>query len=238
MLFYLFISVVFFITPNYYKNVITMLLKKRVCVVPTVWGWLLIVVIFASLSLPALLSLNGFLSPTKPQQHGTLIIEGWIPDYCFVYIAKLFLTEKRYNNIIVVGGPLEEGSYLIAFKNYASVGSATLRALSIPDSSIITVPAPLTPKDRTFSAAAALKKFIDSTHYSVNTFDLCSHATHTRRSALLYRKALGNEYHIGSIAIPNREYNPRYWWKTSSGVRSVIDESIAYLYALLFVTFS
>lgn len=215
-----------------------MLLKKQVCVVPTVGGWLLILGIFTTISLPALLSLNSFLSPTKPQQHGTLIIEGWIPDYCFAYIANKFLSEKRYNNIIVVGGPLETGSYLITFKNYAAVGSATLRALSIPDSSVIAVPAPLTLKNRTFSAAAALKTFIDSTHYPIHTFDLCSHATHTRRSALLYRKALGNKYHVGSIAIPHREYNSRYWWKTSSGVRSVIDESIAYLYALLFVTFT
>jgi len=56
---------------------------------------------------------------------------------------------------------------------------------------------------------------------------------HSRRSWMLYKEAIGEEIPIGIIAFENREYDPKRWWKTSSGVRTVLDETIAYLYAKL-----
>ena len=31
--------------------------------------------------------------------------------------------------------------------------------------------------------------------------------------------------------VADRDYDPRHWWKSSQGVRSVLDEMIAYGYA-------
>jgi hypothetical protein len=39
---------------------------------------------------------------------------------------------------------------------------------------------------------------------------------------------------VGIIAVSNPEFNPRQWWRYSDGVREVIGESIAYVYARFF----
>ena len=50
---------------------------------------------------------------------------------------------------------------------------------------------------------------------------------------MLFKEAMGEEIPVGIIACENREYDPKRWWKTSSGVRTVLDETIAYIYAKL-----
>jgi len=64
----------------------------------------------------------------------------------------------------------------------------------------------------------------------INVF---SSGPHSRRSWMLFKEAIGEEIPVGIIACENREYDPKRWWKTSSGVRIVLDEAIAYLYAKL-----
>ena len=39
---------------------------------------------------------------------------------------------------------------------------------------------------------------------------------------------------VGIIAVANADYNPKQWWRYSDGVREVIGESIAYIYAKFF----
>ncbi len=212
------------------------LYKRRQCCVPTTAGWFFILSITIAFISVIFFYIHPFLSPSKPINGDALIIEGWLPDGCLESAAKYF-HKKNYKVIFVTGGPLESGSYLKEYHTYAFLGAATLKALSVPDSSIIPIPAPFTITDRTYTSAVAFKKWIDSTKYSFKNFDLISEGTHTRRTVLLFKRALGKQYRIGSIAIPNPNYNPKQWWRSSTGVRAVIDESIAYLYALLFVFF-
>jgi hypothetical protein len=49
----------------------------------------------------------------------------------------------------------------------------------------------------------------------------------------MYEKVFGDKVRIGIIAMPDRLYNPAHWWRTSEGVRDVLGETIAYLYARL-----
>ena len=39
---------------------------------------------------------------------------------------------------------------------------------------------------------------------------------------------------VGIMAVSNADYNPKQWWRYSDGVREVIGESIAYIYASSF----
>jgi len=34
--------------------------------------------------------------------------------------------------------------------------------------------------------------------------------------------------------VPDKDYDPERWWRYSAGVRGVIDESVAYIYAKFF----
>jgi hypothetical protein len=50
---------------------------------------------------------------------------------------------------------------------------------------------------------------------------------------MLFKEAIGEEIPVGIIACEYREYDPKRWWITRSGVRIVLNETIAYLYAKL-----
>ena len=58
-----------------------------------------------------------------------------------------------------------------------------------------------------------------------------SSGAHSRRTRLLFQKAFGDGVTIGIVASPEREFDPRRWWTSSSGFRTVTSEIIAYLYA-------
>ena len=49
-----------------------------------------------------------------------------------------------------------------------------------------------------------------------------------------FKKPLGKNVAFGVIAVPNPDYDARHWWSYSEGVREVIGETVAYVYARLF----
>jgi len=212
------------------------LVKKTSVYLPSLPVSVLLLLSGFLLILLGIFNVHRFLAYTSRIDSEAIIIEGWLPDYCFEKVVNHTKT-TRYKQLFVTGGPIEQGSYLSEFKTYAQLGEATLKSLSVPDSALTAIPASYSQIDRTYASAIAFKKWIDSTHCAYTTFTLYSESTHTRRSLLLFKRALGSRFTIGSVAIVSKEYEPRFWWRSSNGVRSVIDESIAYLYALLFITF-
>jgi hypothetical protein len=60
---------------------------------------------------------------------------------------------------------------------------------------------------------------------------------HARRSQLLFQKVSGEDSQVDIMVIENREHDPRRWWKSSIGVRTVMDEFIACIYALVVFPF-
>jgi len=68
----------------------------------------------------------------------------------------------------------------------------------------------------------------------VHSINVLTEDAHARRTRLLYQKAFGKNVAVGVIAISNPDYDPKDWWRYSEGVREVIGESIAYIYAQFF----
>ena len=61
--------------------------------------------------------------------------------------------------------------------------------------------------------------------------DIYSLGTHSRRSWLLFQYVFNPDIAVGIVSIESRSYDSGKWWKSSSGVRSVLSETIAYFYA-------
>jgi len=209
------------------------LLKKTQCRVPTLTGWVLFVSVVLISGCVFFLNVHNFLSVNRPLGGSILIVEGWIPDYCLEEAARVF-REGDYRMLISTGGPLKQGSYLREYNTLAELAAATLKELGIPEKQIISLPSPHTRKDRTWQSALTVKDFLLDKDSCV--IDLFSFSVHSRRSAYLFRKALGKKFRVGVISTENRDYDPSRWWMFSEGVRSVLSESIAYVYAR--VTFS
>jgi hypothetical protein len=209
------------------------LLRRRECVVPTLRGWLLFLILCLALGMVAVKRVQPFLAVTDQIRGEALVVEGWEPDYALEEVIAEF-HKNGYSKLYVTGGPLAIGSHLSEYKNYADLGAATLVRLGLSPDVIQAVPTPPVRKDRTFAGAVELKNWLQSHSVATTNFMLMSMDVHSRRSRLLFEKGLGKGSTVGIIAIASRNYAANRWWTSSEGVRAVTDEAIAYLYARIF----
>lgn len=212
------------------------LLRRRECIVPT-WRGLLSLALFATLLMVmAALLVHPFLAVTDPAPAEVLVVEGWVPDYVMEE-ARIEFERNHYRRLYVTGGPLEIGGYLSEYRTYAELGAATLIRMGMSKSMVEAVPAPSVRQDRTYISAVALKNLLRRQSTSAISINLMSLDAHSRRSRLLFQKAFGDDSRVGIIAVENREYDARHWWQFSQGVRTVIGELVAYVYALIVFPF-
>jgi DUF218 domain len=199
-------------------------------------GWLLSTSIVLLIGYLLLRNIYPFLAVTHRVNTKTLIMEGWVHRYAIRTAAEEF-KNGMYDCIVTTGGPVEgNGGYVNDFQTSASVGAEALKKVGIPDDSVEMVPSHVIGRDRTYSSAVALRRWFHDQGRTVSSLNVLTEDCHGRRTQLLYQKALGKGVSVGVISVKNPDYDPRYWWKTSDGVREVIGESLAYVYArFLFV---
>ena len=206
------------------------LLRRQSCLLPTLRGCLLLLIVFIVLIVFGFRNADAFLAVTDPVPDGVLAVEGWSPDYA-LEIAKAEVQKSPDHKLYVVGGPLEHGAPLSEYKTYAELGAATLRQIGMSRDAVQAVPAPYERRDRTYAAAVALRNWFEDHGGLPKAIDLMSLGAHARRSRLLFQEAFGKSTRVGIIAIEDRSFNPTRWWTSSAGVRTVLDEMIAYGYA-------
>jgi uncharacterized SAM-binding protein YcdF (DUF218 family) len=140
---------------------------------------------------------------------------------------------KDYTLIICAGGPLLFGQYLAKHKTVAEQSAAILKKIGVNNEAIITAPPKQVERDRTFASALAVKNWLDQNNIQPKGINVFSCGPHSRRSWILFKEALGGQIPVGIIACENLGYDSKRWWRTSSGFRTVLDETIAYLYVKL-----
>lgn len=155
-----------------------------------------------------------------------LIIEGWLPDYALAAVAAEF-RRGNYQLIVTMGNPLLHGGHLTPHSTFAHLSAATLMALGIDAGKILLLPHDAISLRRTATAAQALRDGLQQARITPRSANICSLGPHTRRSWELFQAALPS-MQLGAIALSPRDYEPSRWWRTSSGVRSVVGEMIAY----------
>lgn len=194
-------------------------------------GWLVItfVVVFGVVFLAR--SVYPFLAVTHRVKADTLVLEGWVHPYA----AHAAIDEFRaggFHRIFTTGGPVTgDGAYTSDPNTSASVGAGLLVKLGVPSDSIQMVPSRVMGRDRTYNSAVALREWLRQHNVDVRGVNIVTENTHARRSRLLYEKAFGDTVAIGVIGVPNPDYDPRRWWGYSEGVKDVLTEGSAYLYA-------
>ncbi len=171
-----------------------------------------------------------FLAVNDSRPGGILVVEGWSPE---AVLAEALAEWKRhrYDKLYVTGGPIDDGSPLADFKTCADLGVATLLRFGAEKKDLQAVPSPFVVKDRTYASATSLKKWLREHGPMPDKVNMVSLAPHSRRSRLLFQEAFGGEASIGIISVNDPGFQPELWWKSSGGVRAIIAESIAYLYA-------
>ena len=208
------------------------LLRRRMCLVPTWREWLVILAVGIALFFGILRGLYPFLAVNDSRPGGVLVVEGWGAEDMMRDVLAEFQRE-HYETLYVTGGPIEESSPFAEYKTVAELGANLLKRVGGDPKSIQPVPSPKVVQDRTYASAVALKTWMHEHGVATTTVNLVSGGTHSRRSRLLFQKAFGDSATVGVIASPDREFDPRRWWASSLGFRTVTGEAIAYLYARL-----
>jgi uncharacterized SAM-binding protein YcdF (DUF218 family) len=196
-------------------------------------GRLLIVLILIGLAIGAGAGLYPFLAPEKPPHEGLMVVEGWIHDFALDEAVALYQSGD-YSRIICTGIPVETGSYIQDYASYPEMTAARLRKLGVDPEKIVVTVAEETRRDRTYAAAVALRTAFITYNIEETDLHLVTTGPHGRRSRMLFQKALGSDYRIGITCIDEYNYDSGNWYTSSEGVRAVIGELIAYLYAKLF----
>jgi hypothetical protein len=174
--------------------------------------------------------IHPFLAPTHRVEAEILVVDGPMHLYGLKAVMEEFQRGK-YRRLVTTGGACDEGENVEPDDTYAKMNAGILKRLGVSSNVIDAVPARPVRRDRTYASAMAVKAWLASEQPQVTALNLMSVGPHARRSRLLYEEALGERIPIGIIAIEDRDYDPRAWWQYSEGVKQVISETAAYLYA-------
>lgn len=193
-------------------------------------------IVTSALLLVSVLFLKGiypFLAITQRVDANTLAVEGWIHEYAIRTAVKEFQS-NHYQRVFTTGGPVAgTGGYVNDFMTSASVGADLLKKWGVPDERLQMVPCRVTDRDRTYGSAVALRNWFRDHNVVVSGIDVVTEDLHVRRTRLLFQKAFGKDVKIGIIAVANVDYPANGWWHYSQGLKDVVSEFTAYLYARL-----
>ena len=197
-------------------------------------GWLVIGVLLIGLAIWVTYRIYPFLAVTHRVNTDVLVVEGWVHQYAIRAAIDEFKA-GHYQLVFTTGGPIVGmGGYTNDYNTSASLGAGRLKAEGFSADLIQMVPSRVSERDRTYSAAKALRDWFSEHHVTMHGINVVTDDVHARRTRLLFQKALGDGTQVGIIAVPNPDYDANHWWRYSEGVRDVVSESVAYLYAKLF----
>jgi len=197
-------------------------------------GWLLVGSVLVLLGCFLFFGIHPFLAVTDRSDTKVLVVEGWVHDYAARSGAEEF-KKNAYQTIYTTGGPVVgSGGYINDQNTSASVGADLLKRAGVPAEAVQMVPSHVMGRDRTYSSAVALREWFSEHNLSVRSVNVVTEDAHARRTRLLFQKALGKDVQVGIISVPNPDYDAKHWWRYSEGVREVIGETVAYLYARIF----
>jgi uncharacterized SAM-binding protein YcdF (DUF218 family) len=203
--------------------------RKEVWVL-TVQGWLLTCLFVIGLMLFIVTHIHSFLALNSPIKADILVVEGWIHDYAIKNAIAEF-ERGGYQKIVTTGLPIEKGYYLAPYKNFADLSATTLIELGFDPEKVVAVPTPDVVINRTTASAKALRQWIADSDLKIKAINIYTSDVHTRRSWLIFKQVLAPEIKVGAIPAKPLGYNPKRWWMSSEGVRSIVSEIIAYFYA-------
>jgi DUF218 domain. len=196
-------------------------------------GWLVIGLLVIGLAIWSACGVYPFLAVTHRVDTDTLVVEGWVHQYAIRAAINEFRA-GHYQRVFTTGGPVVGmGGYINDYNTSASLGAGRLRAEGFSPDLVQMVPSRVSDRDRTYSAAIALRDWFTEHHVAVHGINVVTEDVHARRSRLLFQEALGPGVKIGIVAVPNPDYDARRWWRYSEGVKDVVSEGVAYVYAKL-----
>lgn len=210
------------------------LFRRREVWMPTVWGWLALMLISAVVLVVGARNLHEFLAVNRPVGASVLVVEGWLDPEGLDQAAATF-RKGHYARIVTTGGPVDNWPGTRGYASFAERAADYLkRQHAVPDDQVTSVPAPPSAENRTYLSAVMVREWARRSGFALDRLDIFSSGTHARRSRLLYRLAFGPSVEVGVYAARSIDYDGEKWWRTETGARDVLEQAFALLWAKCF----
>lgn len=204
------------------------LVRRREIWLPTIWGWLALLLIGAATIVVVAWNLQSFLAANEPVGARVLVVEGWM-DYTELDQVVAVLRSGRYERVVTTGGPIHYWPDNHGPATFAERAADYLKKY-LPHASITAVPAPDSAQERTFLSAVMVRGWAKRSGLNLEVLDVFSSGAHARRSRILYRMAFGPTVKVGVLAATSPDYAPDAWWRTSEGAEEVVMQAVALLW--------
>jgi hypothetical protein len=208
------------------------LARRRSVWLPTLWGWVLLVIVAAALVVVGARGLYPFLAMNEPVGARILVIEGWMTQEALDQALAAFRS-GGYGQAVTTGAPIDSGPQGNGYRTLAERAADYLKGKGLPESAVVAVPSPASAQDRTFLSAVMVREWTKRNRVDAKSIDIFSEGAHARRSRLLYQEAFGPDVTVGVLAAPSRTAGDD-WWRTAQGAREVLDQAIALAWTKLF----
>jgi hypothetical protein len=120
------------------------------------------------------------------------------------------------------------------YENLAQKAAYFLQREGIEAEKIVAAPSPFVEIDRTYESALSIKKVLNKRFPTVRSLNIISEGAHSRRSWMMYKKALDDNFKIGVMAVEVDHIGAWNWWTTKKGIKFVSIQFAKYLYAQFF----
>jgi hypothetical protein len=208
------------------------LLKRRTVPLPTVWGWLLLLIIPCACLALWWFKGEPFLSCTERTPADVLVVEGWIGPDGIRAAAKEYAA-GGYRYIVATSG-MSGNPWSTRRWSYAEEATEQLQFMGIPRPSIVTAVPVDSEKHRTFEAAVAVLRALRERHIQANGINVFTRGSHARRSRLVFEKVFRAGPKVGVVSWLSDQYKLTPWWDSSERSLDLCKESLSYAFEVLF----
>jgi len=210
------------------------LVRRRVIWLPTIWGWLMLLLIGAAMIALVTRNLHSFLATNEPVGARVLVVEGWLEPGELDQAVAAFRSGS-YERIVTTGGPIYYSWGPIQGHATFAERAADYLKKRLPDASVTAVPTPDTAQHHTYLSGVTVRDWAKRSGITFKRLDVFSSGVHARRSRLLYRLTFGPNVDVGVFAARSASnYDANAWWRTTTGARMVLDETIRLLWVKCF----
>jgi hypothetical protein len=173
-----------------------------------------------------------YLAETNRARADILVVEGWIGRNGIRAAVDEF--ERGHYRYIVASGGLKADRWADKSESYAEMAAAEMIRSGIPKERIVVASSEEMEIHRTFESAVSVWRALRDAGIEPESLNVFTLGPHARRSALVFAKVNSHGPQIGVIGWLPPEYKTEVWWNSSERSRELFEETIAYVYELLF----
>ena len=199
-----------------------LLFRRRSVFLPTLLGWLLILVTIGVVVGFVFRNMAVFLTVNEPVGADYLVIEAWM-DKEELDQGLEYFEANDFKKVLLVGGPISNDFHGTE-TTYPARAADYLQTQDLAQEMMAIVNSPYSAQNRTFLNAVLTREWFKQQGISITRLDVFSSGVHTRRSRDLYQQAFGEQVVVGIIAAQPRDFDPTHWWSNSGTGKGVAVE--------------